>query len=771
MNRDIQILREVITKLVPLLTGKGLKVTQRGTQAYVQANPKTNKPELVNIPSIPDNASDDFISAVAGFVDHEVAHVLFTDWAFYGGDGVAVNKFSVEGQALSNAHNIIEDTMIEREIIKTFPGAEHNLDKLHRHFLEKITTPAVQSAKGNQEQEFAYLIVPMMRALSGQEQFQEFMDKNGHWKHPMIENLHMAMSDEALELIKKARTTKETLEVAQEVHDILFNNKKRKEEEQPQPPQQKQKPQKQKGKSQDKPEKEAGEGDGDGARDHSKNEGEAGDQSAAGEDGGDQAGGDDAASGGAQKDGEKEDAGEDESGEGGADGEEKDEAGDESDGEEDGAGSSADESEDDEQGDGASGGEEADEAEDDAEDGAGSGVGDDEDGDESDEKADGSGEDGDESDDGQADGESAEFAEEDEEYENNKGHEASSDEESAGDGGGVGGDAGKSMFNLDPSTFKPIDLSTAIANEIQEMASKAVGEADYSVFTKDEDEIKILEVPDGVMKDEWVPLLDDAVSAMIGPMQKDIERLMAAQSLSVRTSGHRSGRLHSASLYRVMQGDPRVFQRKEEHNSKDTAVMLLVDNSGSMSGDRCVVAMKSAYALAQTLERVGIPSEIIGFTTGNMSRAAQQQASDEYTKHGVHFSRSHHTIVMPIYKTFNERLNATVKKRIAFQLNVQAGMNTNTDGESLEYAAMRLIPRREKRKVMLVLSDGQPVGTGSGQHLKATVQNLTRIGIETVGIGIQSDAVKHFYPRYMTLQNVTDLPAAVMGELKRILTN
>ena len=71
MNREIQELREVITKLVPLLTGKGLKVTQRGTQAYVQANARTNKPEVVNIPSIPDNASSDFISAVSGFVDHE----------------------------------------------------------------------------------------------------------------------------------------------------------------------------------------------------------------------------------------------------------------------------------------------------------------------------------------------------------------------------------------------------------------------------------------------------------------------------------------------------------------------------------------------------------------------------------------------------------------------------------------------------------------------------------------------------------------------------
>ena len=767
MNRDIQILREVITKLVPLLTGKGLKVTQRGTQAFVQADPKTNKPVLVNIPSIPDNATDDFISAVSGFVDHEVGHVLFTDWAVYGGGGDVKKKFTPEGQALMHSHNIIEDTMIEREIVKTFPGSESNLYKLHKHFLEKITTPAIVSAKGDQKAEFNYLMVPMMRALSGQEQFQEFMDSNGHWKHPMIENLMMALSDEALVLLKKAKTTSETFEVAQEVHDILFHNKKKDGSPvtppPPPPPQPKQKP----SKSQDKPEKKAEAGDGDGERDHSDaEEGEAGESDDAGE-AGDEADGDQAGAAAPKAAApETTEADADDGAETSDEGDESDDGDEEADGA--GAGDDAedgsDESDESEEEDGAGG--EADDEADEADEADGAGSGDDEEADD-DGTDDGAGDEGDDESDEDGNG----FAEDEEEYEDNEGHNSSSDEQAEnGQGGGVGGDAGKSMFDLDPSTFKPLDLSAAISQEIQQMAQKAVGESAYSVFTKDEDEIRVLEVPDGAVPDEWVPALDEAVSGMVGPMQKDIERLMAAQSLSVRTAGHRSGRLHSPSLYRVTLNDPRVFQRKVEYNSKDTAVMLLVDNSGSMCGGRIVVAMQAAYALAQTLERIGISSEIIGFTTGALSRAAQQQVQDEYSKHGVQFDRSHHTVVMPIFKTFSERLNSAVKKRIAYQLNVQAGMNTNTDGESLEYAALRLIPRREKRKVMLVLSDGQPVGSGSGPHLKATVENLTRIGIETVGIGIQSDAVKNFYPRHVSLNNIADLPAVVMGELKRILT-
>jgi nitric oxide reductase activation protein len=734
MNREIQLLRDVITKLVPLLTGKNLKVTQRGSQAYVQANPRTNKPEVVNIPSIPDNATSDFIAAVSGFIDHEVAHVLFTDWAAYGGDGVAINKFSAEGQALVNTHNIIEDTFIEREIVKVFPGSEGNLDRLHRHFLEKITTPALVSANGDKNTEFAYLVVPMMRALSGQELFQEFMDKNDYWKHPLIENLLMAMSDEGLELIKTAKSTSDTFEVAQEIHDILFHNRKKDgtpaQKPQPQPkPKSQPKPPEQKGQSQDKPEKQAGQGDGDGERKHDE-DGEESEDDSEGEAQG-------ASSGAASEEDEDSEEADASSGQG------DDDAEDEQDGEAEDDGQAG-ESDDEEQSDDA-----------------------DEDGDgEGDEESEGEGAgDGDDEQDGDGEGDEAE-----EDGDDIAGNEDVSERSGNSDSNGAGGDTSTSMFDLDPADFKPLDLSSAISQQIQQMAKKAIGEAPYSVFTKDEDEIKVLQVPDNAVKDDWVPKLDEAVSSMVGPMQKDIERLMAAQSLAVRTAGHKSGRLHSASLYRVLQGDPRVFQRKEEHTSKDTAVMLLVDNSGSMQGGRIVVAMQAAYALAQTLERVGIPSEIIGFTTGALSSSSRQQAYDEYSKHGIRFSRDCSTIVMPIFKTFNERLNGTVKKRIAYQLNAQVGMNTNTDGESLEYAAQRLIPRRERRKVMLVLSDGQPVGEGTSTHLKATVKSLTKMGVETVGIGIQTDAVKNYYPRHMTLNNLQELPAAVMGELKRILT-
>ena len=59
---------------------------------------------------------------------------------------------------------------------------------------------------------------------------------------------------------------------------------------------------------------------------------------------------------------------------------------------------------------------------------------------------------------------------------------------------------------------------------------------------------------------------------------------------------------------------------------KDTIVTLLIDNSGSMRGRPISIAAISADILARTLERCGVKTEILGFTTrawkGGQSREA-----------------------------------------------------------------------------------------------------------------------------------------------------
>jgi len=90
-------------------------------------------------------------------------------------------------------------------------------------------------------------------------------------------------------------------------------------------------------------------------------------------------------------------------------------------------------------------------------------------------------------------------------------------------------------------------------------------------------------------------------------------------------------------------------------------------------------------------------------------------------------------------------------------------------------ATQRLLKRPERRKILIVLSDGEPAFYGSGggglakRHCKHAVEMAEKMGVETIGIGIMDDAVKHYYPKHVVLKKLEDLPGAVMGELKKIL--
>jgi len=834
MNREIAELREVVQKLVPLLAGRGLAVTQRGSRAYVATNPVTRIPERVNIPMIGDNASADFIRAIQGFIDHEVAHVLITDWNFYGGGPTPAELKKPEVQQFLQTHNIVEDTMIEREIVKIFPGSSRNIADLRKHFIEKVTKPALATEK-DPKKAFSYILVPLMRALAGHTEFQEFMDDAKLWTNPYVQGVVSGLKPETLKLLKTCSTTKETLEISRELHAILFPPKPVEPPKpaappipSPPPPEEPEKDEDgepdesesedagKESKSEDKPDKKAGEGDGDGERDHEDQEdgeddksgdapGEKGESDDEEEDAKPGSGGDEA-----EEDSDEKDDHDDRPDDAGDARDEEpadvpEEPGETADGEDEGDGGDApdeDEAED-EAGDGGSDadGEPDDASQDEEEDLKGDDAGDEQgDADEDDgdgagsaaedegDEGDSSGEDGDEEGEGTAGAGGADS--EDKESsgdtgleplngvkvgiqtdDNSDGEIKDTPDDDQGGGGGIGNDSHKSIFDFEGDAFKEADLSSQITLLLTDEAVAAMDRGQYTPFTRELDEIKPIEPPEK-MNERWVPQMEEETLQMTGRMQKDIERMLASQSHVIRVAGQRRGKLHAPSFYKLLQNDNRVFSQKEEHKSLNTVVTLLVDNSGSMSGDKIRTAMVAAYALSSTLEKVKIPNEIIGFTTGgfrSLSTDLDRQMQEDQLRTGIRYDRVV-PIVMPIYKDFDERMSALVKRRIAYVANAQPNLAGNIDGESLEYAAMRIMKRPEKRKVILVLSDGQPAGgMKSGPHLSAVVQDLAKMQIECVGIGIMDSSVKRYYPNHTVLQKLDELPGTVMGELRRIL--
>ena len=271
--------------------------------------------------------------------------------------------------------------------------------------------------------------------------------------------------------------------------------------------------------------------------------------------------------------------------------------------------------------------------------------------------------------------------------------------------------------------------------------------------------------------------VEEQCRQMVGVMQKQLERAIAARSRVHWDPGQKSGRLHGAAMTRVIMGREDVFRRREVHNSKDVAVTLLIDCSGSMQGaGKIKVAAIAGYALASVIERIGIPCEVLGFTTFGSGTSAVphdqlKRMEEEVHRMGRSYSRFE-PIYMPIIKGFQERLTPQVKVRFP-ALYRRLTLKNNIDGECVEIAAQRLSKRREARKVLMVLSDGYPAAYGDRDeqdaHLKRVVLDTSKGGVECIGIGILDNSVKDYYPKHVILRTLEELPTAVMRELSRVL--
>src|SRR3546814_723633 len=107
--------------------------------------------------------------------------------------------------------------------------------------------------------------------------------------------------------------------------------------------------------------------------------------------------------------------------------------------------------------------------------------------------------------------------------------------------------------------------------------------------------------------------MQGAVTKLANRLQR---RLMAQQSRSWDFD-QEEGLLDSARLARVVVNPTHSLSYKSERDTefRDTVVTLLIDNSGSMRGRPISIAAISADILARTLERCGVKTEILGFTT------------------------------------------------------------------------------------------------------------------------------------------------------------
>jgi cobalamin biosynthesis protein CobT len=316
------------------------------------------------------------------------------------------------------------------------------------------------------------------------------------------------------------------------------------------------------------------------------------------------------------------------------------------------------------------------------------------------------------------------------------------------------------------------DFSKDLGSAIGEDAKSEIRGSKYSIFSTEWD--KIEPAPLSRMSGS-VEKLEHSIRDHVGVMQKQLERGMAAKARKSWSPGQRRGRIAPGSLFKTSVGDDRVFRQRFETKAKNTAVSLVIDCSGSMRGPRIAIAGTAAFALSSVLERLRIEHEVIGFTStasGEMTALMREDAKIHGTSiHGMGWGRVE-PIYMPVFKSFSGKLDTGARSRMAHLLEGPSWLIQNIDGESIKLAARRLVKQTAERHIMIVLSDGDPCcssGRGQRESLQRTVKELTGQGVDVIGIGIQTNSVRAFYPKSVVLNDLNDLPVQVVGELTKLL--
>ncbi|MDU3938194.1 MAG: porphyrin biosynthesis protein [Escherichia coli] len=747
--KEVQDFRDSVKRVVGLLSGKNIPVAECGDTAYVRYN-KKGEPVMVNIPSIPDDASPALMNAIRGFLDHEVGHLLFTD------EKVVKKMRNTKAFGLWNA---LEDVYIERRMSEVFTGSRRNLLSTRNLMIDKYFNPHIKKAvamcRGDQRELFLkFFLCPVLRAWDGQPTFADFMEE--HWR--LIDKPIAVLKEFGVdEAVRRMDSTEDCVKVAAAMAKIL-----REMTEMPEGP---------------LPERESS------VTKKTEPEEDGSDEPAAGDDT-------------EVCDEEELDSTPDEF----SSDDEDDEKSDKSISKHI---PNSDEIINDTESkpeDGDLGHENVDDlpeseetTADDPVTSLGSDVGEevDDEGDYNPSTDDGS-EDrhGCSSDDSEAveDGEGK--ADKDGGKEKDEGDRDTSDESDAGFAPHADDmsldDALKALENVD----EEIGSSTedALASAIKsELASASL--SDYRPYNRSYDFLGPIDEAEEHIKrarkafgaipmyspvdryrivPEGRKLFEMKVerhlsSSVSSTLAKDLERAIASRNRVQFIPGQRRGRVHGASLYRLSMNDDRVFRRKEDHKAVNACVQQVIDLSGSMGGRKIELALASAYTLADALDRIHVPNVITGFTTyGNPDVATM-------SKRG--FSRFE-ALMLPIIKNWHEKANSPeIRARMGCVAETFPLLN-NVDGESIAQLASLFAGRMEDKKIMIVQSDGAPCAARDGfsNHLRSVTNDIENTSdINLLAIGILTDAPRRYYKNYALVNKVEELGTSVVSELSRII--
>lgn len=296
----------------------------------------------------------------------------------------------------------------------------------------------------------------------------------------------------------------------------------------------------------------------------------------------------------------------------------------------------------------------------------------------------------------------------------------------------------------------------------------------------------------------------DALQSVKGSpaLRTELRRLFTRTDTQSFEPGKRAGRLNVGALARVATGAENVFARRTAVDGMDSAVSIVIDQSGSMGGWQDTApgithAARVASVLAGMFAQcVGVRTEILGFTdctasasdallgeaardayadrwdianargidddTGDDDDTDDDRDADAFDDDAAAFDASFNVgrCRFQVFKSFAEPVGVA-HARLAV-----AGVLGNTpDFEALVSAGRRLLHVPAARRVLIMVTDGQGA---NADVMRRGINAMRRRGIVCIGLGIGMSC-NDAYTYRVTVQSAADLGSAAFRMLLRVV--
>jgi len=288
--------------------------------------------------------------------------------------------------------------------------------------------------------------------------------------------------------------------------------------------------------------------------------------------------------------------------------------------------------------------------------------------------------------------------------------------------------------------------------------------------------------------------------------QKHLSSVILDNKYDRFVKNKKAGTLNTNSLYKISHSN-KLFKKREARQNKSYSVSLVVDCSGSMSGDKIKAAAWSAQKLSNSLAKIGVNHNVVTFNLGAFEikpystkpdKTLEAKINGEVRKETRCFYYSNEPIVKNskngdmMHKFLahgREGLSRPeIEKLIPKEHRLDGyisehGTGWNSDAEALKISR-ELLLKQIGTKILIHLSDGSPqpfnkcyespiyAGLNQYQHdLKHEVEMTIKSKIELYSIGIMSTAVKNYYPkdRYRVINSTEELYPSIIALVKKNL--